>query len=90
MIASTVLLLAQILHHLCSLTKQSFSFIKHEDGILLSCLLEDGIYVLGALSHPLAQKLTTVDNLQWFPYFIANSLSNQCLASARWAMEQNS
>ena len=51
----------------CPLSKQSLRLIKHQDGILLPSLLEDGVNVLCALSHPLTDQLSTVHNLSVGP-----------------------
>ena len=45
-------------------SEQPLCLIKDQDGIRVACLLEDGINVLCALSHPLTQQFSTVHHLE--------------------------
>lgn len=72
-----------------SLTKETLSLVKHQNGVLVLSLLKDGVYVLGALSHPLAEEFPAIHHLQWLPHFIANGLGHQGFASARIAMKED-
>ena len=51
--------------------------------------LEDCVDVLGALTHPFAQQLSTVDDLEWFANFIADGLGCHGFSSAWWAMQED-
>lgn len=71
------------------LSKQPLGLIEHQNGVLVLGLLKDGIYVLGALPHPLAQQFPAVDDLQGLAHLIADGFGHQRLAGARLAVEQD-
>ena len=53
------------IRHGCSWSKEPLRLIKYQNSVSESGFLKNGINVLGALSHPLTEQLTTVDNLQF-------------------------
>ena len=73
--------------HPCALSKEAFCFIKHQDGILVPRLLEDGVNVLSALSDPLAEQFPAIDHLQWLADLVANGLRHHRLPSTRSSMQ---
>ena len=74
---------------LSSLSKQTFSLVEHQNSILVSSLLENGVDILGALSHPFAEEFPTVDHFQRFSNFVANCLGDKGFTCAWTAMKQN-
>ena len=73
--------------HPCPLSKEALGFIKHQDGILVPRLLEDGINVLSALSDPLAEQFPAIDHLQRLADLVANGLRHHRLPSTRSSMQ---
>ncbi len=60
--------------HICTLSKETLCFIKHQYGIAMTTLSKYGIDILTALTHPLTEQLTTVDYLHTIIQMITSSL----------------
>ncbi len=70
-------------------SEETFSFIKNQDGILVSGLLEDGVDVLGALPHPFAEQFSTVDYFERFAHFVAYSFCHECFSCTWSSVEED-